>query len=297
MPAPVEEINSARSESLRIKEDSMNGSNKETSVIVSRADATSKEEVVDARQNVELRKDLLLEAPESYIEMDDESGLFKNDSLIPEEELEHEYLHRPPPSYVTLTPCHVPTAIHQDGETPDLSGDDVNNLTLIPNMLNYNPSCWVPSHDESALCLPQSHQLGSPCNMPINSAELPQMEYCHPPFVVMDENPFKPSFPMVSNPLYHLDTNNRRIWVPESCSTRGSTSAERRSPNCIGFNSIHEADVFMAGDFENEELLQQHSVNIERFPNRCWRGANPSRAQYEKGSTLRQIFSCPKIDI
>lgn len=290
MPTPVEEINSARSESLCIKEDVMVETNQETSVIVSRGDATSKEEIMEAKQNIELRKDLLLQASENYVEMDEESGLFKNDSLIPEEVLEHEYLRRQPPSYVTLTPCHIPTAIHQDGETPDLSGDDVNNLTLIPNMLNYNPSCWVPSHDESALCLPQSHQLGSPCNMAINSADLSQMEYCHPPFMMSDVNPFKPSIPMVPNPLYHLDTNNRRIWVPESCSTRGSTSTERRSPNCIGLHSVHDADVFMAADFENEEMLQQHSVNIERFPNRCWRGSNPSRAQYEKGSALEKVL-------
>lgn len=285
MPAPVEDINSIRSESRSpyVQEDRLVGSNdEESNNLIPNSEIVDGEELLDSRPNIELRKDLLLESSEGYAEMEEGSGLFKNGSLIPEEELEHDYNcdRRLPPSYATLTPCHVPNIIHQDCGLQEPNGDNVNNLTLIPNMLNYNPSCWVPSHEENALCMPPSRQFSPPGHIPMNSVEMPHMEYSQQPYMMM-EDPFKPtSMPVIPNHLYHLDTNNRRIWVPESCSMRNNMD---RSPNDIGLSSVREADVFLAADFENEELLQQHAVNIERYPNRCWRGSNPSRAQYEKG--------------
>jgi len=52
--------------------------------------------------------------------------------------------------------------------------------------------------------------------------------------------------------------------------------------------AITDGSIFLAADLENDEVLQQHAVNIERFPNRCWRGSgsNSSRTQYEKGFSV-----------
>lgn len=82
---------------------------------------------------------------------------------------------------------------------------------------------------------------------------------------------------------------NTSYRVPESCSSRFGTEK-----NCIvrptsseeSKISITDGSIFLAADLENEEVLQQHAVNIERFPNRCWRGANSSRTQYEKGYSV-----------
>lgn len=301
MPSTLDETNETESDVPSPTGVDSSIETNEASVIVSRSDITHKnDEVTDLRANLELRKDLLIEPSLNYVNMDDENGLFKSENLVPEEELEHHYLdsHRHSPSYATLTRCHVPTVIHQEDETPiDVSGESATNLTLIPNMLNFNPSCWVPSHEESTLLgLPSSHQLGSSCHFPSTiSTDNGQLEYSQPSFMMMMEDPFK-SVPMISNALYHLDTNNRRIWVPESCSNRGGAVTDRnnsssRSQSAIRLTSVQEGDVFMAAEFENEDLLLQHAVNIERFPNRCWRGSNPSRAQYEKGTN----FSSAKL--
>jgi hypothetical protein len=107
-----------------------------------------------------------------------------------------------------------------------------NSLTLIPNMLNCNPSRLMSNTHEEAQAyfglLPSHQQLGSPCHFPIISTENNHLEYSHPSFMMM-EDPFKSLSIPGSNPLYHLDTNNRRIWVPESCSARGSVIVDRNS--------------------------------------------------------------------
>lgn len=300
MPTTLEEINEAQSDSPQ-----MNSSMeiKESSIIFSRSDTSHKadDDVTDLRINLELRKDLLSETSAHYhVDMDEENGLYKSE-FREEEIIEQRYLdihHCRSPSYVTLTPCHMPTVIHHEDETPiDMPAENTSLTTLIPNMLNFNQSCWVSSHEEGTLLsLPSSHQLmGSTCHFPSTiSAE--NLEYSQPPFMMI-EDPFKSSVPMISNALYHLDTNNRRIWVPESCANRGTAVADRpdrnnpsRPHSGIRLASVQEGDVFMAAEFENEDLLLQHAVNIERFPNRCWRGSNPSRAQYEKGYTVYCIL-------
>lgn len=266
---------------------------KETSVIVSRLDNT-KGEMADTKL-IELRKDLL-EGAEGYINMDEENALFiKNGSLIHQGLSEERLDHRQQPSYVTLTPCQVPSVIQQTDDSTDLRNDFVSNHTLIPNALN--SACWLPSHDESViLTLPSSHHLESPedltNNLQMISTDASLMDYSHPSFMIEDS--FKTNIALHSNQLYHLDGNNRRIWIPESCSIRNANlpteHINRASPVGVRLTSVHEGDIFMAGELENEELFQQHTVNIERFPNRCWRGSNPSnRAQYEKGT----IFKLP----
>jgi hypothetical protein len=248
---------------------------------------------------LELRKDLLLEPPSNFVEVNEDNELFKNGSLIDQEELENSYLddqHQSPTRYVTLASCNLPTITQYDGEVPDTSGESANSLTLIPNMLNFNPSCWMSNAHEEAQAhfgLPSSHQqFGSPCHFPMMSTENTHLEYSHPSFMLM-EDPFKSLSIPGSNPLYHLDTNNRRIWIPEGCSARGTVIADRTSmPGSTGLRlgQVQEGDVFMAADFENEELLQ-HAVSIERYPNpsRCWRGSNSSRAQYEKGQKAHRL--------
>ncbi|XP_046649832.1 uncharacterized protein LOC124341002 isoform X2 [Daphnia pulicaria] len=291
MPSSVlDEINYDQSVT-QSPEDSINEI-KETSVIVFKPDAIYKEDEGESRGNLELRKDLLLEPPSNFVEVNEDNELFKNGSLIDQEELENSYLddqHQSPTRYVTLASCNLPTITQYDGEVPDTSGESANSLTLIPNMLNFNPSCWMSNAHEEAQAhfgLPSSHQqFGSPCHFPMMSTENTHLEYSHPSFMLM-EDPFKSLSIPGSNPLYHLDTNNRRIWIPESCSARGTVIADRTSmPGSTGLrlSQVQEGDVFMAADFENEELLQ-HAVSIERYPNpsRCWRGSNSSRAQYEK---------------
>ena len=288
----LNEINYDRSvtQSPCLKEDSFTEP-KETSVLAPKPDAIYKENEGGLRGNLELRKDLLLGPSANFLEINEENELFKTETLMEKEELENSYFdeqRQSPSRYVTLDSCNLPTVTQHDGEGPDVSGESACSLTLIPNMLNFNPSCWMPNEEAQAhFGLTSSHQqLGSPCHFPIISTENTHLEYSHPSFMMM-EDPFKSLSIPGSNPLYHLDTNNRRIWVPESCSTRGSVIADCNSrPGLTGvrLGQVQEGDVFMAADFENEELLQ-HAVSIERYPNpsRCWRGSNSTRAQYEKG--------------
>lgn len=256
---------------------------KETSVIVSRVD-NPKTETSMFKRTLELRKDL--HQPDSYQAIDEENGLYKNDSFVADEQ---QGIENHQPSYVTLTPCQVPSVIHPDEDSPGLSNDVPHNSTQTPNTLNMNPNCWMPGHDENViLSLPPYHHLGSPeilvNNLQLMSAEASMLEYSHSSFMMM-EDPFKTNMTINPNTFYHLDTNNGRLWVPESCSIRSNTSSiECNSPPTgVRLTSVHESDIYMAAEFENEELLQQHAVSIQRFPNRCWRGSNSSRAQYEKG--------------
>ena len=98
---------------------------------------------------------------------------------------------------------------------------------------------------------------------------------------LMQDDAYKARMQLGANALYHLDTNNRRIWVPESCTIHH----ERNSRSPSGTKSITtEESILMAAQLENELLQQQHAVSIERFPNRCYRGPNSGRTQYEKGA-------------
>ena len=262
---------------------------KEASVIVTVTEQSRKKsETIESPINLELRKDLLLECTTSNEFSGEESKLYKSESAV-SEELERAYLDsRQPPSYVTLTPCHLPTVIQHQDEYTDVGVSS--NLTLMPNMLNFNPP-WVSCHEDSSLLTlapPQSYA-PSPCYYPTVLADGTTLEYSQQT-LTMTEDSYKQSTAL-SNALYQFDANNRRIWVPENCATRSSfamtesSANNSRSPtNALQITSLHDGDVFMAAEFENEELLQQHVVNIERFPNRSWRGPSTSRAQYEKGS-------------
>lgn len=245
--------------------------------------------------NLELRKDLLLESSTTYLEIDEENELLKTENSIDRDELENSYVDNPhdsqsPSGYVTLASCHLPSVVQDIDEPLDASVETTNGLMPIPSMLNFNPSCWMQNSYEEAqahLALQSSHQqLGSPCHYPIMSTKNSHLEYSHPSFMMM-EDPFKSlPVPAGSNALYHLDTNNRRIWVPESSSAAGSYIMDRSGRSGHGghrLEQLQDGGIFMAADIENEDLLQ-HAVSLERYPNpnRCWRGSNPSRAQYEK---------------
>ena len=166
MPTSVlDEINYERSvtQSPSHKEDSYIET-KEASVIVSKPDVMYKEDEGESRGNLELRKDLLLESSANFVEINEENELFQNGSLIDKEELENSYIddqNQSPTRYVTLASCNLPTITQYDGEMPDTSGESANSLTLIPNILNFNPSCWMSNTHEEAQAyfgLPPSHQ-------------------------------------------------------------------------------------------------------------------------------------------
>ncbi|KAI9560585.1 hypothetical protein GHT06_011533 [Daphnia sinensis] len=270
--------------------------NRESSVIVSESNFRREQDnEMELPRNLELRKDLLMEPSTNYLEIDEENELLKTETSVDRDELENPYIDnshdsQSPSGYVTLGSCHLPSVVQDIDEQADASIETTNGLMPIPSMLNFNPSCWMQNSYEEAqshLALQASHQqLGSPCHYPMMSTKNSHLEYPHPSFMMM-EDPFKSlPVPAGSNGLYHLDTNNRRIWVPESSSAGGNFIMDRSGRSGNGghrLGQLQEGGIFMAADIENEDLLQ-HAVSLERYPNpnRCWRGSNPTRAQYEK---------------
>ncbi|XP_057372115.1 uncharacterized protein LOC130693031 [Daphnia carinata] len=270
--------------------------NKERSVIVSESNFRhEQDDEVELPRNLELRKDLLLEPSTNYLEIDEENELLKTETSVDRDELENSYVDNPhdsqsPSGYITLASCHLPSVVQDIDESPDASIEATNGLMPIPSMFNFNPSCWMQNSYEEAqahLALQSSHQqLGSPCHYTVMSTKNSHLEYPHPSFMMM-EDPFKSlPVPAGSNALYHLDTNNRRIWVPESSSAGGSFIMDRSGRSGYSghrLEQLQEGGIFMAADIEKEDMLQ-HAVSLERYPNpyRCLRGSNPSRAQYEK---------------
>lgn len=253
----------------------------ETSVIVAKGE---EEDLLSLRANgVELRKDLLLDNA-NYLEAvaAEDDGLFKSEPLVVEVDTTADVDQQRCQSYVTLT--SLPTVIQHDNgdvlEGTETVNNEVSNFT---NLLNFGSS-WASVHEEGMSSFAGSlHHHLAPCHFQRNSMEMSMQEFPHSSYVMPDD-PFKSSVPLGPNPLYHLDANNRRIWVPES--SRGGT--DRISTAKAKAVSMPESGIFMAADLENDEiLLQQHVVNIERFPNRCWPGgaerSTSSRSQYEKG--------------
>lgn len=274
----------------------------EGSVFVSESHIRPKlDDELELRRNLEFRKDILVESPTTYLDVDEENELLKAEISVDRDELENSYVNnqqdcQSPSRYVTLASCHLPSIVQDTNEPLDASGESANGLIPIPSMLNFNPSCWMQNNYEEAqghLALQSSdQQLSSPCHFSIISTRNNHTEYPHPSFMMM-EDLYKSSVPAGSNALYHLDTNNRRIWVPESSSACGSIFADRTGtsgPSGLCLRQLQEGSIFMAADVENEDMLQ-HAVNGERYPNpnRYWKGSNPSRAQYEKGLVISSI--------
>ena len=276
----------------------------------SREDLQGEEEAdemssLDLRANLELRKDLLIE-PNFVAVNVEEDELYKTDPLVVEVQeaggdLESQR-HQRCPSYVTLTT--VPSAGFDQGTEEqsssmavDHSNSGVSNIT---NLLNFSSS-WVSAHEENGAFIAgisQHPHHPSTTSMSYyqrnNPLEISVQEFPHHSHYALadDASPFnKSSMPLGPNPLYHLDTSNRRIWVPES--SRGGTGERSGLASRSVTITVPDAEVFMAAELENDTLMQQHVVNIQRFPNRCWRsgersnnGLNPSvsnRTQYEKG--------------
>lgn len=173
------------------------------------------DEMLEVRCNLELRKDLIIESHATYVNdahQVEEEGIFKSE---PETALEldvNALHHHQQQSYMTLTSL---PSISLTTESIDVPSSDNNLVSNISNLFSINPSsCWMSSQHEESNYLNSNYNYlsnSSSCHYQRNTPEISnQTEFGH--HMVMVENPFKQSLPMGPNPLYHLDTNNRRIW-------------------------------------------------------------------------------------
>lgn len=235
----------------------------EASVIVS-TKQTDKSEDESLDKNLELRKDLTIEANGSLFNIEVE-GFFKNEPHPVEVEVKDEDAGHQP-SYVTLTTV--------SSGTEELT-DNANLVSNLSHLLNFNQTTWTAGHEDNSL-MTFGHQPVdlAPAHFHRNMVEVNGVAELSS-YLMDDEYKYS----IGPNPFYHLDTNNRRIWVPESCSAHRERN--NRSPG--GKPSAPGESIFVA-DFESDVTLHQPSaVSIERFPSRSWRGPNSGKTQYEKG--------------
>ena len=235
----------------------------EASVIVAAKHSDKSEQASD--KNLEMRKELTIEANGSLFNIEVE-GLFKNEPHPVEVEIKEEDAGHQP-SYVTLTTV--------SSGTEELA-DNANLVSNLSHLLNFNQTTWMAGHEDTSL-MTFAHQPVdlAPAHFHRNMVEVngvTELSSC-----LMDEE-YK--YSIGPNPFYHLDTNNRRIWVPESCSAHRERN--NRSPGVKA--SVAGESIFVT-EFESDVALhQQSAVSIERFPSRSWRGPNSGKTQYEKGT-------------
>lgn len=241
------------------------------------------------RLNLGLRKDLLTEP--TYLDIivnENDDDLFKNKPIFVEvEATDGDMLEQQEdrgPSYVNLTT--LPTMIH-DKKAIEIMANMSSNNNGMPSIATLFNSSWASSssaHEDGNI---HHNHFISPCHFQRSSMEMMSMQDFSNSSYIPTDDAFKSAMPLGPNPLYHLDTNNRRIWVPESSRERDSASGSSRATAV----SLPDTGIYMVADLESEDILNQHVVNIERFPNRCWRGpgserSSSSRTQYEKGMIL-----------
>ena len=242
----------------------------EASVIVS-TKQSDKSEDESPDKNLELRKDLTIEANGSLFNIEVE-GLFKNEPHPVEVEVKEEDAGHQP-SYVTLTTV--------SSGTEELA-DNANLVSNLSHLLNFNQTTWMAGHEDTSLMALAYQPVDlAPAHFHRNMVEVNGVAELSS-YLMDDEYKYS----IGPNPFYHLDTNNRRIWVPESCSAHRERSS--RSPN--GKPSVPGESIFVA-EFESDAvaLHQQSAVSIERFPSRSWRGPNSGKTQYEKGTILHLL--------
>lgn len=241
------------------------------------------------RLNLGLRKDLLTVEP-TYLDIivnEEDNDFFKNKPIFVEvEATDGDMLEQQQdrgPSYVNLTT--LPTMIHDKKAIEIMANmSSNNNNNGMPSIATLFNSSWASSsaYEES-----NHNHFISPCHFQRNSMEMMSMQDFSNSSYIPTDDAFKSAMPLGPNPLYHLDTNNRRIWVPES--SRGSSERDSSSGSRATAVALPDTGIYMVADLENDDMLNQHVVNIERFPNRCWRGpgserSSSSRTQYEKGT-------------
>lgn len=243
----------------------------EATVPLDPADCAGQEVLASLKApTIELRKDLL-SGSTTYAMVNAENEILKNEDAADDgaavQQAESVAYHQLSGAcYATLTNMQPNMADHEGFNSSEVSN-------VMTNIMNYcSAPCWMPPHDDA------SHY---------SSAHL-QNAYHYPTNVdyvqsgcTMVEDAYKSQVNVEHNAFYHLDTSNRRFWMPEPSSSTmdDPTSSAARRSNAVS------AEVFMASEFENEDLFRQHAVSIERYPNRCWRGGNSTRNQHEKGNS------------
>ena len=244
----------------------------EASVIVSTLSTKAAEASESADKNLEMRKDLLIQADEANATFQtiEVEGLFKNEphavDVCPVKEEDGVQQ----PSYVTLTP------VSSGAETLDMA-DNASLVSNLSHLLNFNPTSWISGHEDTSLMatgFPQPVDL-APAHFQRNMVEVNGVTTELSTYL-MDDEYKSPSMQIGPNPFYHMDTNNRRIWVPENCAAHRERN---RSPG----KSVLAGESIFVTEFESDVALHQQAVSIERFPNRSWRGPNSGKTQYEKG--------------
>ena len=211
----LDEVNyrSSPSESPSVTLSLKNDETRANNVFVSTSNLRCGDELLETRCNLEFRKDLLMDLPHvSYInEHGVEEGIFKSEPLAIEFEVDSMHHHHQQQSFLTLTtlpsiPHSVNESIVASNSDNSLVSNNVSNLFT----LNTSPSCWVTSQHEDGNYLNANYNfLGSSSGHFQRAEVYSQSEFAHHTVV---ETQFKPSVQIGHNPLYHLDTNNRRIW-------------------------------------------------------------------------------------